>query len=41
MTFLKTTGTSIACTFRKHNMFTKLQLLMSLPMNQFIQQFTM
>jgi len=34
--FLKTQGTSIACVFRKQNMFIKLQLLMSLLMNQFI-----
>jgi len=31
--FLKTQGTSIACIFKKENMFIKLQLLMSLSMN--------
>jgi len=37
--FLKTQGTSIAYIFRKQNMFIKLQLIMSLSMNQFTQQF--
>ena len=37
--FLKAQGTSIACIFRKQIMFIKLQLLMSLSMNQFIQWF--
>ena len=39
MTFLKIQGMSIACIFKKRNMFMKLQLLMSLSMNQFIQWF--
>ena len=33
---LKTQGMSIACVFRKQIMSVKLQLLMSLSMNQFI-----
>ena len=39
MLFLKTQGTSIACIFRKQNIFIQLQLLMSLSMNQFVQWF--
>jgi len=35
----KAQDTFIACIFRKQNMFLKLQLLMSLSMNQFIQRF--
>ena len=38
--FLKTERTSIICIFKNQNMFIKLQLLMSLSMNQFICQLT-
>jgi len=40
MIFLKTQDTSIVFIFSKQNIFIKLQLLMSLSMNQFVQWFT-